>query len=172
MSGRLSLTAPFCLSWFLAFYCFKCCLVSFSSAPNIIPPKYDEQDQIDAKWLEKKFIFWRESRRAGRSLIIVNESIKETDNLIFQCKIAFYFTHEHQNSYFHSWLPPHMKILLLVSILSIWSVSILFAQKLRLIIVFNSGQSESNHLWFFCFVQNQENNVTFTVWKLVLINFK
>ena len=31
--------------------------------------------------------------------------MKETENLIFfRCKIDFYFTHEHQKRYFHSWL--------------------------------------------------------------------
>ena len=29
-----------------------------------------------------KFVFWRESRSAGRSLITVNKSIKETENII------------------------------------------------------------------------------------------
>ena len=38
--------------------------------PNIIPPKHTEQDQIDAKWLEKKFVFQCEIGRAGRCLII------------------------------------------------------------------------------------------------------
>ena len=43
--------------------CFKCYLASFSRcktafSPNIIPHKHAEQDQIDAKWLE----------RVGRSL--------------------------------------------------------------------------------------------------------
>ena len=53
------------------------------------------------------FKFSDESRRVGRSLIIANKSIKETENLIFfQCKIEFYCIHEHQNLYFHSWLPP------------------------------------------------------------------
>ena len=56
---------------------------------------------------KRKFKFSDESRRVGRSLIIANKSIKETENLIFfQCKIEFYFIHEHQNLYFHSWLPP------------------------------------------------------------------
>ena len=48
-----------------------------------MPPKHTEQDQIDAKWLGKKLVFWRASRRVGRSLIIVNKSIKETENLDF-----------------------------------------------------------------------------------------
>ena len=56
---------------------------------------------------KRKVKFSDESRRVGRSLIIANKSIKETENLIFfQCKIEFYFIHEHQNLYFHSWLPP------------------------------------------------------------------
>ena len=88
MSGRLSLTAAFSLPRFLAFYCFKCYLALFSRyitpfLPNIMPYKHTEQDQIDTKWLRKKFVFWRESWRVGRSLIIVNKSIKETENLIF-----------------------------------------------------------------------------------------
>ena len=48
-----------------------------------MPPKHTEQDQTDAKWLGKKLVFWRASRRVGRSLIIVNKSIKETENLDF-----------------------------------------------------------------------------------------
>ena len=59
-SGGLSLTvAFFFLRRFLAFCRFKCYLGSFSSrwntafSPNIIPPKYAEQYQIAAKWLEK-----------------------------------------------------------------------------------------------------------------------
>ena len=56
---------------------------------------------------KRKVKFSDESRRVGRSLIIANKSIKETENLIFfQCKIKFYFIHEHQNLYFHSWLLP------------------------------------------------------------------
>ena len=56
---------------------------------------------------KRKVKFSDESRRVGRSLIIANKSIKETENLIFfQYKIEFYFIHEHQNLYFHSWLPP------------------------------------------------------------------
>ena len=54
--------------------------------PNIVyivPHKHAEQDQIDAKWLGKKLVFWHESRKVGRSLIIVNKSIKETENFIF-----------------------------------------------------------------------------------------
>ena len=49
---------------------------------NTIPPKLAEKGQIDAKWQEK-LVFWRESRRVGRSLIIVNKGIKETENSIF-----------------------------------------------------------------------------------------
>ena len=48
-----------------------------------MPPKHAEQDRIDAKWLGKKLVFWRESRRIGKSLIIVNKSIKETEHLIY-----------------------------------------------------------------------------------------
>ena len=85
-SGGLSLTVAFFLCRFLAFYCFKCCLGSFSRyktvfSPSIIPLKHAEQDQIDAKWLENTFR--RQSRRVGRCLIIVNKSIKEKENLIF-----------------------------------------------------------------------------------------
>ena len=71
---------------------------------------------IDAKWLGKKLVFWRESRRVDKSLIIVCKSIKEIENLIFQCKMEFYFTREHQNLYFHSWLPPLVKTLYFVFI--------------------------------------------------------
>ena len=28
-------------------------------------PEHAEQDQTDTKWLEKNFVFWRESRKAG-----------------------------------------------------------------------------------------------------------
>ena len=100
----------------------KCYLVSFSRyktafLPNIMPPKYAEQAQIDAKWLGKKLFFWRVSQRVGRSLMIVNKSMKEIENLNFSvCKIEFYFTHEHQNLYFHSWLPPLVKTLHLIFI--------------------------------------------------------
>ena len=57
---------------------------------------------------KRKVKFSDESGRVGRSLIIANKSIKETENLLFffQCKIEFYFIHEHKNLYFHSWLPP------------------------------------------------------------------
>ena len=62
MSGWLSLTAAFYLHRFLAFRFFKCYLGSFSRSktmfsPNTISPKHAEQEQIDAKWLEKKFVF-------------------------------------------------------------------------------------------------------------------
>ena len=61
-SGGLSLTAALSLCRFLAFYCFKCYLASFSRYKtvfllNIMPPKHAEQDQIDAKWLGKKLVF-------------------------------------------------------------------------------------------------------------------
>ena len=61
-----------------------------------MPPKHAEQDQIDANWLGKKLVFWRESRSVGISLIIVNKSIKETENLIFSVKNQILF---------HSWTP-------------------------------------------------------------------
>ena len=81
-SSGLSLIAAFFLRRFLAFYCFKCYLASFSRcqtvfSPNMIPLKHAEQEQIDAKCPEKKF------DSAGGSLIIVNTNIKETENLIF-----------------------------------------------------------------------------------------
>ena len=41
-------------------------------------PKHAKQAQIDAIWLGKKLVFWRESRREAESFIIVNKSIKET----------------------------------------------------------------------------------------------
>ena len=58
-SGRLSLTESFFLRRFPAFYCFKCYLGSFARcktafSPNSIPPKHAEQDQINAKWLQKR----------------------------------------------------------------------------------------------------------------------
>ena len=80
---------------------------------HIIPTKHAEQEEIDTKWLGKKLAIWRESWRVGKNIIIANKSIKETENLIFffQCKIEFYFAHEHHNRYFHEW-----KILLVVFI--------------------------------------------------------
>ena len=90
-----------------AFYCFKCYLASFSRyktvfLSNIMPPTHTDQDQIDTRWLGKRLVFWRASRRVDRSLIIVNKSIKETKKYyFFQCKIEFYFTHEHLNLYFY-----------------------------------------------------------------------
>ena len=62
MSGGLSLTAAFSLHRFLAFYCFKCYLDSFSRyttvfLPNIMSPKHAEQGQTDANWLGKKGYF-------------------------------------------------------------------------------------------------------------------
>ena len=35
---------------------------------------------------KKKLVFWRNSQRVGRSLVIVNKSLKETENLIFNRK--------------------------------------------------------------------------------------
>ena len=98
-SGGLSLTVAFFLCRFFVFYCFKCDLASFSRcktafSPNSMPHKHVEQ--IDAKWLEK--------------FSDVNKSIKETKLFCWR-KIEFYFTHEHQKLYFHSWLPPLVKIL-------------------------------------------------------------
>ena len=60
-SGGLSLNAGLSLRRFLAFYCFKCYLVSVSRCkttflPIIMPPKHSEQDQIDAKWVGKKLV--------------------------------------------------------------------------------------------------------------------
>ena len=49
----------------------------------LLPQYYaPEKDQMDVKWLEKKIIFRRQCQRVGRSKIIVNKSIKETENLI------------------------------------------------------------------------------------------
>ena len=107
MSGRLSLTAAFSLRRFFEFHLAPFSRYKTAFLLNIMRPKHVEQDQIDAKLLGKKLVFWRECRRVGRSLIIVNKSIKETNKKIFfQCKIKFYFTNKHQNFYFHSWLPP------------------------------------------------------------------
>ena len=91
----------------LGFYCFKCYLGSISRcktvfSPSIIPPQHAEQDQIDAKWLEKRLF----SDVRVLYNIVNNLSIKETE---------FFFTHEHQNLYFHWWLPQLMIILLLVA---------------------------------------------------------
>ena len=88
-SGGLSQTAAFSLCRFLPFHCFKCYLASFSRYktafffPNIMPPKHTEQDQIDAKLLGKKLVFRLESQRVGRSLIIVNKSIKKKQKIRF-----------------------------------------------------------------------------------------
>ena len=135
--------------------------------PNIMPHEHAEQDQIDAKCLGKKLAFWRESRRVGRRLIIVNKSIKETENLIFffsvgsnfisllktktciftrgyrhswkyciwysfgeiKFDLEFYFTLENQNLYFHSWLPPLVKILHLVIIR--WKTIRSYSEKIK-----------------------------------------
>ena len=97
--------------------------------PHIIPTKHDEQDEIDAKWLGKKKVFWRESWRVGQNIIIANKSIKETENLIFSQNIEFYFTHEHYNRYFHLWLPPLLKILLVVFIR--WNKIQSYTEKLK-----------------------------------------
>ena len=51
--------------------------------PHNRPTKHAEQDEIDAKWLEKKLAFWHESWRVGKNIIIANKSIKETENLSF-----------------------------------------------------------------------------------------
>ena len=96
-SGELSLSAAFSLRRFLVFYCFKCYLASFSwykivFLPNIKPPK---QDQIDVKWLG--IVFWRESRRVGKSLIIVNKSIKEKFD-IFSVRSTCIFTRGYRYS--------------------------------------------------------------------------
>ena len=40
---------------------------------------------------KKKFVFWRESRRAGRSLIIINKSLKETENYYYFINITELF---------------------------------------------------------------------------------
>ena len=45
-------------------------------------PKNAEQDQIDVKRLGKNLISQCKCRRVGSSLIIVNKSIKETENLL------------------------------------------------------------------------------------------
>ena len=37
----------------------------------------------------KKWVFWRESPRVGRSLILANKSIKETENLFFSVRFNF-----------------------------------------------------------------------------------
>ena len=99
-SGGLLLTVAFFLCRFLAFYCIKCDLASFSRykafLPHIMPPKHVEQDQTDAKWLGKKSVFWRKSQRVCRSFTIVSKSIKETENLIFSVKDRILF---------HSWTP-------------------------------------------------------------------
>ena len=42
-----------------------------------------EQDQTDAKWLEKKLVFWRKSQKVCKSLIIVNKSIKKQNIWFF-----------------------------------------------------------------------------------------
>ena len=116
ISGRLSLTVTVFMCQCLAFYCFKCYFGSFSRckiafSPNIVNPKRTEQDQIHMKFeLEKNIVFRCESRRAGRSLIIVNKGLKETENFIFSVEDQILL---------HSWTPkllPLVKILFLVFI--------------------------------------------------------
>ena len=46
-------------------------------------PEHVEQDQTDTKWPGKELISQCKCRRVGRSLIIVNKKITETENLIF-----------------------------------------------------------------------------------------
>ena len=91
-----------------------------------IPPKHAKRDKIDAKWLEKKFVFWRESRWVDEKVEAYFNYCKKKQHkrnrkvgvsfFFFQCKIEFYFTHKHQNLYFHLWLSPLVKIRFLVFI--------------------------------------------------------
>ena len=87
----------------------------------------------------------------GGSLTFVNKRNRKFD--FFQCKIKFYFTHEHQNLHFHSWLPQLVKILLLVFV---WRNKIRFYTKIikyRLCIGYNSEKTCSymgrvKRIWF------------------------
>ena len=88
MSGWLSPIVAVSLCQFLALHCFKIYLASFSRyktafSTQCYAPQFTEEDQIDAKWLGKKLISWRKCGRVGRSLTIMNKSIKETEHLIF-----------------------------------------------------------------------------------------
>ena len=67
---------------------------------NYYVPEHAEQDQIDAKWLRKKLISQRKHQIVGRSLIIMNKSIFETENFIFSVQDWFYFIHEHETCIF------------------------------------------------------------------------
>ena len=85
MSGRLLPTVAFS---FLVLHCFKIYLPSFSRYKTTLfnqyyVPEHAEQEQTDAKRLEKKLISRHKCQRVGKSLIIVNKSIKETENFIF-----------------------------------------------------------------------------------------
>ena len=102
-SGGLSLTAAFFWTDFSRFIALNAILVHFLGTKLCFYPiLYLLNTLIKTKLTrngKKSEVFWR------------------SENLIFfQCKIEFYFTHEHQNLYLHSWLPPLVKILLLVSI--------------------------------------------------------
>ena len=84
----MRLTVAFFLHRFFAFYCFKCYLGSFSRwkavfSPNIIPLNMLNNTKLTRNGQEKKFVFWCESRRAGRSLMIVNKRIKKTQKIWF-----------------------------------------------------------------------------------------
>ena len=73
---------------------------------------FTQNDTPYTRWT--RFVLWRESRRADRSLILVHKSIKETEKKIFFFFFFFFSlksnfislvnTREHQNLYFHTWL--------------------------------------------------------------------
>ena len=83
---------------------------------------------------EKKLVFWRESRRVGRSLIIVNKSVKETENLMFSVSDQILF---------HSWTPK-LVFSLLVKILHLvfiqWNKIRSYAEKNQISSIYSTFQ--------------------------------
>ena len=78
------LTAASFLRRFLAFYCFKWYLDSFNCVFYHYYTPWTHWTRPNWRELaRKKNVFWRESQRAGRSLITVNKNLNETDSLIF-----------------------------------------------------------------------------------------
>ena len=118
-SGGLSLTAAFFWTDFSRFIALNAIWAHFLGTKLCFYPMlYLLNTLIKTKLTrngkKKKLSFADESRRVGRSLIIANKRNRKFN--FFQCKIEFYFIHEHQNLYFPSWLQPLVTILLLVSI--------------------------------------------------------
>ena len=87
-SAGLSLTAAFFCADFLRFIVLN---AIWSHFIGVYTKYYTSLTRwTRPNWREmarKKSVFWRECRRVGRSLIILNRSIKETENLL----LFFYF---------------------------------------------------------------------------------